>query len=82
MQCFTKVELETCLMEIEACVNSRPLTFVGDTCDSVTPLTPSHFLIGRYAGFVPDVSEMRFETITPVMLRDRHIVLQQCIDKF
>ena len=25
---------------------------------------------------------MRFETIAPVVLRDRHIVLQQCIDKF
>ncbi len=40
---WQKVELETCLMEIEVCVNSRPLTFVGDTCDSVTPLTPSHW---------------------------------------
>ncbi len=81
VQCLTNMELETCLMEIEACVNSRPLTCVGDTCDYVTHLTQSHFLPGGCEGFVPDVGEMRFETITPVVLRDRHIVLQQCIDK-
>ena len=30
--------------EIEACINSRPLTYVGETRN---PLTPSHFLLGR-----------------------------------
>ena len=34
-------------MEIEASVNSRPLTFVGDEVDSTAPLTPAHFLVGR-----------------------------------
>ena len=28
---LSKTELETVLAEVEACVNSRPLTFVGDT---------------------------------------------------
>ena len=49
-----KTELETTLIEIEACVNSRPLTFLGDEVDSMQPLTPSHFLIGRSAGFQPE----------------------------
>jgi hypothetical protein len=44
---LTRVELETDLLEIEACVNSRPLTFTGDTLESPNPLTPSHFIIGR-----------------------------------
>lgn len=41
---LTRSELETTLCEVESCVNSRPLTFVGDNVDSVQPLTPSHFL--------------------------------------
>ena len=52
-----KTELETTLIEIEACVNSRPLTFLGDEVDSMQPLTPSHFLIGRSAGFQPEITE-------------------------
>ena len=36
------------LHEVEGCVNSRPLTFVGDAfADSGRQLTPTHFLLGR-----------------------------------
>ena len=41
---LTRRELETVLIEIEACVNSRPLVAVPETG---APLTPAHFLIGR-----------------------------------
>ncbi|RUS87866.1 hypothetical protein EGW08_004399 [Elysia chlorotica] len=44
---LVKAELETALNEVEACLNSRPLTFVGDDIDSGHALTPSHFLLGR-----------------------------------
>ena len=44
---LTRVELETTLHEVEACINSRPLTFVGDELDSGAPFTPSLFLLGR-----------------------------------
>ena len=44
------MELETTLHEVEACVNSRPLTFVGDELDYRAPLTPSLFLLGRSFG--------------------------------
>ncbi|KRX14238.1 hypothetical protein T07_4968 [Trichinella nelsoni] len=40
-------ELATVLCGIEAQVNARPLTFVGDDISYLNPLTPSHFLIGR-----------------------------------
>ena len=40
-------ELETCLVEVEMALNSRPLTFVGDTFHDGEVLTPAHFLIGR-----------------------------------
>ena len=52
---LTRVELETTLHEVEACVPSRPLTFVGDELDSGSPLTPFHFLLGRPRGFTPTI---------------------------
>ena len=41
---IVRVQLERILQVIEPCVNSRPLTYFGNT---EQPLTPSHFLIGR-----------------------------------
>jgi len=46
-QLLCKVELETCLCEVAASINSRPLTFVGTDIDSSVPLTPNHFLSGQ-----------------------------------
>ncbi|KRZ50901.1 hypothetical protein T02_12727 [Trichinella nativa] len=40
-------ELTTVLCEIEAKINARPLTFVGDDVKNADALTPFHFLIGR-----------------------------------
>ena len=46
-QCLTKPELETCLCEVVASINSRPLTFVGANIETSVPLTPNHFLCGQ-----------------------------------
>ena len=46
---LTRTELESVLHDVEACVNSRVLTFVSDNIDVTCPLTPSHFLTGRPA---------------------------------
>ncbi|XP_068250434.1 uncharacterized protein [Palaemon carinicauda] len=43
----SKSELETILVEIESCINSRLLTYVSDELDSIHYLTPSHFILGR-----------------------------------
>ncbi len=43
----TRAELECTLHQIEACINSRPLTAVHDDVQNVEPLTPLHFLFGR-----------------------------------
>ena len=78
--CLTRSELETTLHEVEACINSRPLTFVGDELDSSSPLTPSHFLIGRSGGFqVFPVSET--ETVSG-SLSDREVFRQQKLNYF
>ena len=54
---LTHTELVTLLVEIEACINCRPLTFVGDDIEAREPLTPAHFLLGRSGGFYSRASE-------------------------
>jgi hypothetical protein len=55
---LTRIELETTLVEVEACVNSRPLTFVSDDIKCVQPLSPAHFLLNRRYLYQPDVAEL------------------------
>ena len=80
--CLQKSELETTLHEIEACINSRPLTFVGDDLDSSQPLTPSHFLIGRSAGFQPEVSNNSDIIISAKSLSSREAILHDRLSQF
>ena len=64
----SKVELDTSLQEIEACINSRPLTYVSDTG---LPLTPSHFLIGRSSPMM-NVNDVNYcEETKDLVLRER-----------
>ena len=49
----TSEELYTVLTEIEATLNSRPLTYVS-TKDAEEPVTPSHLINGRRVLSLPD----------------------------
>lgn len=68
---LTFEELYTLLTQIEACMNSRPLTPLTNNPDDLTPLTPGHFLIGDSLTALPqeDVRDImdnrlnRFELI-------------------
>lgn len=53
-------DLETLLIKIEACVNSRPLTPLSNDPNDLYPLTPAHFLVGQpLSSFpVPDVTHL------------------------
>ena len=44
---LTEEQLLTVLLEVEACLNSRPLTCQTDEADKYNVITPAHFLIGR-----------------------------------
>lgn len=51
---LTFEELTTLLTQIEACLNSRPLSYLSDNPDDPMPLTPGHFIIGEPLLTIPD----------------------------
>ncbi|XP_011884091.1 PREDICTED: uncharacterized protein LOC105571233 [Vollenhovia emeryi] len=53
---LTFEEFYTLLVQVEAVLNSRPLTPLSSNPDDLSPLTPAHFLIGRQFNSVVDPS--------------------------
>ncbi|XP_028163939.1 uncharacterized protein LOC114355340 [Ostrinia furnacalis] len=51
---LTFEEMTTLLSQIEACLNSRPISQLPSNCEDPMPLTPGHFLIGEPLVTVPD----------------------------
>lgn len=51
---FTSEELSTLVTEIEACMNSRPLTPMSNDPSDFEVLSPAHFLIGSPMTALPD----------------------------
>lgn len=51
---LTFEELTTVLTQIEACLNSRPISQVSDDSQDPLPLTPAHFLVGESLLLPPD----------------------------
>ena len=53
---LTFQEMSTLLVQIEACLNSRPIQPLTDDPTDLTALTPAHFLLGRPTLTVPEPS--------------------------
>ena len=54
------IELQTILTEIEATLNSRPLTYPYTDINDGPPLTPSHFLCGHRLLTLPDTEDSNY----------------------
>lgn len=67
---LTFEELYTLLAEIEACLNSRPLTPMSSDPNDFTALTPGHFLIGSSLTSIPqtDLQETASNRLTRYQL--------------
>ena len=59
---LTFEELTTLAAQIEAILNSKPLTPMSDDPDDLSPLTPGHFLIGRALTSIPEPDFINTDT--------------------
>lgn len=73
---LTFEEMTTLLAQIEACLNSRPLSYIVDQAEN-SPLTPGHFLVGEPLVLPPDhnyeqtaISSLRRWQLCQRMLKD------------
>lgn len=82
---LTRTELETVLIEIEFCINSRPLTYVSDDPECSGILSPSHFLLGRSDGHKPvpqsNVDDMGLE-LTGAFVRNSYRYANEQLNRF
>ena len=64
-------QFRTVLIELEGVINQRPLTYVSDQADSVSPLTPAHF----FSTDVPLCEPWIGSTATYLRSSRSHVVL-------
>lgn len=69
----------TFLAQVEACLNSRPLTVDSSDPNDPRPLTPGHFLIGGPLLAVPDVASYIQSNISSLT---RWQVIQRMLQSF
>lgn len=72
---LTYEDLTTLLTEIEACLNSRPITAITEDPYDMEALTPGHFLVGNSLQTVPaiDISEIPTNRLNHWRIVQRHM---------
>ena len=81
-KCVSKVELETILSEVEACVNSRPLLYVPTHSDDYQVLSPCHFLLGRNTAGIKSVDTNELNRVTTLDLINKNISMSRMFSHF
>ncbi|XP_065079916.1 uncharacterized protein LOC135702803 [Ochlerotatus camptorhynchus] len=68
-------DMSTLLTQVEACLNSRPLTPLSDDPNDVQPLTPAHFLVGEslQAFPEPDFTDVPFNRLNQWQMTQRRL---------
>jgi hypothetical protein len=72
-------EMNTVLTDVEAAINSRPLTTVSSDSRDPEPLTPAHLAIGRPLKTLPDQAA---ESVLPPDANRRYLYIQRVIENF
>ena len=76
---LTYEELATVLAQVEACLNSRPLSRLDSSSEDTEILTPSHFLVGESLVTPPDIN---FENTSNVSSLKRWQYTQRMLQTF
>lgn len=75
---LTYEEMSTLLVQIEACINSRPLCSITSDPNDLDPLTPAHLLIGQPLNAIPEPSLLSLKDQT----LDRFQAIQKSLQIF
>lgn len=75
-QILTQEEFYTCLTEIEAILNSRPLVAASEDPGDLSIISPGHFLIGTEMKRIPEPEEQK------LTLRERWKLISQISQSF
>lgn len=78
-QRLTFEEYSTVLAQVEACLNSRPMTKITDDANDYQALTPGHFLVGEQLNSMPDERDYK---MIPQNRLARWQLLQKMIQDF
>lgn len=71
-------DLNTLLIQVEGCLNSRPLTPMSDDPNDLEPLTPAHFLVLSSLQALPDAELSSF----PMNRLDKFQLMQRKVQDF
>ncbi|CAG7718112.1 unnamed protein product [Allacma fusca] len=75
---LTLEDMTTVTTQIEACLNSRPLTQLSSDPNDLAPLTPGHFLTGNALSALPEPDV----TTEPMTHLSRWKLLQRAVQQF
>ena len=76
---LTYTEMYTVLTDIEAVINLRPLTFIGNDINDGEVITPAHLALGRSLKAIPDVAA---ESSTRAPVSSRFLYRQNLVNRF
>lgn len=74
-------EIEMVLCEVEAAVNSRPLTPLAGDAEELSPLPPAHFLIGRRTTHLPLRLGLHEPTSAELPPRAREVLRDEPVER-